>query len=82
MLDNTLARANSVCLLALSRSDRRALALLLVRVDCAVPCLRSKESKEIQEGSPANPILVGNYRLGRVEKWENMPMISSEVGEM
>ena len=37
MLDDMLARANSVCLPALSRSDRRVLALLLVvRVDCAV----------------------------------------------
>ena len=38
MLDNMLARANSVCLLALSRFDRRVLALLLVRVDCAALC--------------------------------------------
>ena len=37
MLDDMLARANSVRLPALSRSDRRVLALLLVaRVDCAV----------------------------------------------
>ena len=33
-----LARANSACLLGLSRSDRRVLALLLLRVDCAVLC--------------------------------------------
>ena len=38
-LDDMLARDNSVCLLALSRSDRRILALLIVaRVDCAVLC--------------------------------------------
>ena len=37
MLDDMLARANSVCLPALSRSDRRVLALLVVaRVDCVV----------------------------------------------
>ena len=35
-----LAGANPVCLLALSRSDRRVLALRLVRVDRAVLCLR------------------------------------------
>ena len=33
-----LTRANSVCVLALSRSDWRVLALLLVRVDCATLC--------------------------------------------
>ena len=33
MLEDMLVRANSVCLLALARSDRRVLALLLVRVD-------------------------------------------------
>ena len=38
MLDDMRARANSACLLALLRSDRRALILLLVRVDCAVLC--------------------------------------------
>ena len=37
MLDNMLARVNSVCLHALSRCDWRVLALLLgARVDCAV----------------------------------------------
>ena len=37
MLDDMLAQANSVCLPALSRSDRRVLALLVVaRVDCVV----------------------------------------------
>ena len=34
------ARSSQLCLLALSRSDRRVLALLLVRVDYAVLCLR------------------------------------------
>ena len=37
MLGDMRARANSVCFPALSRSDRRVLALLLVaRIDCAV----------------------------------------------
>ena len=37
MLDDMLGRANSVCLPALSRADRRVLDLMLVmRVDCAV----------------------------------------------
>ena len=37
VLDGTLTRANSVCLPALSRFDRRVLALpLVVRVGCAV----------------------------------------------
>ena len=88
-LDDMLARANSVCLLALSRSDRRVLSLLLVRVHCAtsmlccaVLCLRSKESNGIQEGSPTNITIVGNYRLKRVERWENISRVSSEVGEI
>ena len=38
MLDDMRAPANSVCLLALSRSDGRVPVLLLVRVDCAVLC--------------------------------------------
>ena len=38
MFDETLALANSVRLLALSRSDRRVLASLLVRVEWAVLC--------------------------------------------
>ena len=38
MLDDMLVRANSVRLLALSRSERRVLVLLRVRVDCAVKC--------------------------------------------
>ena len=36
--DEMLARANSFCLLAVSRSDRRVLALLLVVVERAVLC--------------------------------------------
>ena len=39
MLDDMLARANFVCLLAaLSRSDKRVRALLLARVYCPVLC--------------------------------------------
>ena len=37
MLDDVLSQANSVRLLALSRSDRRVLALLLVRL-AALSC--------------------------------------------
>ena len=44
MLDDMLALANSVCLLALSRSDRHVLGLLLcaglIALCCAVLCLR------------------------------------------
>ena len=51
MIDDMLARANPVCLLALSRSDRRTFALLLVRVDsavlcCALLCLRYGRSAD------------------------------------
>ena len=74
-------RANSVCLLALPHSDRRVLASLLVRVDCAVLCFWIKESKTNQESSPTNNILVGNDRL-RADKWENILRVSSEVGEI
>ena len=68
-LDDMLARADSVSLRALSRSDLRELALLLLRVDCAVLCvlcMRSKEAKKIRKVRqlPGNKILVGNYRRG------------------
>ena len=53
---------NSICLRALSCSDRRVLAsLLLVRVGCAVPCCavlaeqRNNLSKEFREGFPGSP---------------------------
>ena len=39
MLDDMLALAHSICLLALSRSDCRVLSLLLVWDVCAVLCL-------------------------------------------
>ena len=42
----------------------------------------SKEIKEIQEGSPTNNIIVGNHRLRRAERWENIPRVSSKVGEI
>ena len=45
MLGGMLARANSVCMLAFPRSGRRVLALLLVRVDCAVLCCACGENK-------------------------------------
>ena len=86
MLVDMLARANSVSLLALPRSDRRVLALLLVRVEwgvlcCAVLCLRSKESKKKQGGSPKINVPVGNYRLRRAERREKIQTMSPEVGE-
>ena len=42
----------------------------------------SQESKEVQEGSPTNNILVGDYRVGRAERWEYIRRVSSEVGEI
>ena len=42
----------------------------------------SKENKEVQEGSPPNNIIVGKYRLRMAERWENIPSVSSEVGEI
>ena len=51
-----LAQANSVCLLELSRSDRRVLAVLRARVDCAVLCCAcgAKKTKKFREvGSPS-----------------------------
>ena len=39
---------------------------------------KSKESKELREGSQTN----GNYGLRRAEGWEDMPSMSSEVGEI
>ena len=81
--DDMLARANSVCLVALSRSDLRVLALVLVRVDCAVArCACGAKKAENQKGSRKNDITVGNNRLRRAERWENMPSMSSEVGEI
>ena len=67
MLGDMLVRANSVCLPALSLSLLlvSGLAMLCCAVlRCAVlccACMRSKESKEIQEGCPTNSIIVGNY---------------------
>ena len=43
---------------------------------------KSKESKELREGSPRNHFLVGNYGLRRAERWEDTPSMSSEVGEI
>ena len=43
---------------------------------------KSKESKELREGSPTNDFLVGNYGLRRTERCEDMPSMSSEVGEI
>ena len=43
---------------------------------------KSKESKELREGSPTNNFLVGNYGLRRAERWEDMPSVSPEMGEI
>ena len=43
---------------------------------------KSKESKELREGSPTPHFLVGNYGLRRAERWDDMPSMSSEVGEI
>ena len=43
---------------------------------------KSKDSKELREGSPAKNFLVGTYGLRRAERWEDMPSTSSEVGEI
>lgn len=42
----------------------------------------SNESQGIQEGSPTNTILLGNYRLRKAGRWENVPRVSCEVGEI
>ena len=36
----------------------------------------------LKEGFPTNNFLVGNYGLRRDERWEDMPSMSSEVGEI
>ena len=43
---------------------------------------KSKESKELREGSPTKIFLVGNDRLRRTERWVDIPSMSSEVGEI
>ena len=42
----------------------------------------SKEVKEIQEGFPTIFVIVSHYRLRRAERWENIPRVSCEVGEI
>ena len=42
----------------------------------------SNGNKEIQEGSPTNNIIVGSDKLRMAETWENIPTVSSEVGEI
>ena len=84
MLDNVLARASSVCLLALSRSDRCVLALLIVRVDCAVLCYASgakkaKKSRKVPGQTILSSAIMG---LRRAERWEDVLTMSSEVGEI
>ena len=41
-----------------------------------------EESIETLEGSPTNNVIVGSYRLRRAERWDNIPRVSSEVGEI
>lgn len=79
---HVLVPANSVCLRTLSRYDWRELALLIVRVAGAVLFFRSKERRYMQEGSPTNIIFVVNYRLRRDKKWDNIPTMSPEAGEL
>ena len=43
---------------------------------------KSKESKEVPESSPTNNFLVGNYGLRSAERWEDMPSMCTEVGEI
>ena len=43
---------------------------------------KRKESKELREGSPTNNFPVGNYGLRRASRWDDMPSMSSEVGEI
>ena len=43
---------------------------------------KSNESKERRKRSPTNNFLVGNYGLRRAKRRENMPSMSSEVGEI
>ena len=43
---------------------------------------KKQKSKELREGSPTNNFLVGNYGLRRAERWEDMPSMSSEMGEI
>ena len=77
-----LARAKSVCLLALSRSDRRVLALLLVRVDCAVLCCAVLAEQRKQKKSGRFPNKQNYPRQLQAERWESIPTVSSNVGEI
>ena len=43
---------------------------------------KSKESKELREGSSTNNFIGGNYGLRRAERWEDMTSMSSEVGKI
>ena len=87
MLDHDmLAPANSACLAALSRSDRRVLALLLVRVDCVALCCAVLAEQRAQRNSGMFPNIHFSRRQlqaerGYCRRWENMPSMPSEVGE-
>ena len=46
---------------------------------------KNKESEKLREGSFPQQLrnfLVGNYGLRRAERWNDMPSMSSEVGEI
>ena len=46
---------------------------------------KNKESEKLREGSFPQQLrnfLVGNYGLRRAERWDDMPTMSSEVGEI
>ena len=66
MLDDMLARANSVCLPAMSRSDRHVLALLFVaRGDCAVVYCTVLAVRGGGSIYPATP-----FNLEVMERWK------------
>ena len=47
--------------------------------------MSQKAKKAINFGEvlfPTNNFLVGNYGLRRAERWQDMPSMSSEVGEI
>ena len=42
----------------------------------------TKKAKTFRKVPQQSNILVGNYRLRRGERWENIPRVSSKVGEI
>ena len=54
----------------------------LVQTDDLQMSRAPRKQKKKREGSPKNNVLVGNYRVRRAERSENIPRVSYEVGEM